>query len=107
MMTEIQTRRSSGSDVSVVLTIVAPCAPGRFGRSAQNLDNLRERVHGGDFKPFKLHLSDGRELSIPHPDFILVSRKVVVVATEEGVTYTIDPFHIVAISNQSAAGKPS
>jgi hypothetical protein len=71
------------------------------------LDNLRERVHGGDFNPFKLHLSDGRELSIPHPDFILVSRKVVVVATEEGVTYTIDPFHIVAISNQSAAGKPS
>jgi hypothetical protein len=63
-----------------------------------NLSNLRERVHGGDFRPFKLHLSDGRELSVPHPDFILVSRNLVVVVTEEGVSYTIDPLHIVSIS---------
>jgi len=60
-------------------------------------------VHGPGFKPFKLHLSDGWGLQVPHPDFILVSRNVVVVATEEGVTYTIDPLQIVAISDQSGA----
>ena len=70
-----------------------------------NLTNLRERVHGGEFRPFKLHLSDGRELAVPHPDFILVSKSVVVVATEDGVTYTIDPLHIVAISDQSPTSK--
>jgi len=70
-----------------------------------NLSNLRERVHGSDFRPFKVHLTDGREVPVPHPDFILVSRNVVVVVTEEGVTYTIDPLHIVAISDQSSAPK--
>jgi len=68
-----------------------------------NLNNLRERLHGPGFKPLKLRLSDGRELQVPHPDSILVSRNVVVVATEEGVTYTIDPLQIVAISDQSGA----
>ena len=63
-----------------------------------NLENLRARVKGGGFKPFKLHLSDGRELPVGHPELILVSRHVVVVATDDGVTYTVDPLHIVAIS---------
>lgn len=70
-----------------------------------NLSNLRERVHSGEFRPFKVHLTDGRELPVPHPDFILVSRNLVVVVTEEGVSYSIDPLHIVAISDQSTAPK--
>ncbi len=63
-----------------------------------NLENLRTRVRGGGFKPFKLHLSDGRELPVGHPELIIVTRHVVVVATDDGVTYSIDPLHIVAIS---------
>ena len=63
-----------------------------------NLENLRARVRGGGFKPFKLHLSDGLELAVGHPELILVTRQVVVVATDDGVTYTVDPLHIVAIS---------
>ena len=70
-----------------------------------NLENLRARLHETGFKPFTLHLSDGRSLPVPHPDFILVSRSVVVVVTEEGVTFTIDPLHIVAISDQSQTPK--
>jgi hypothetical protein len=68
-----------------------------------NLENLRARVKGGGFRPFKLHLSDGRELSVGHPELILVARQVVVVATDDGVTYTIDPLHIVAISEITSA----
>lgn len=71
-----------------------------------NLENLRARIRGGGFKPFKLHLSDGRELPVGHPELILVARHVVVVATDEGVTYSIDPLHIVAIS-EIAAGPPT
>jgi hypothetical protein len=73
-----------------------------------NLDNLRARVRGGGFKPFKLHLTDGRELPVGHPELIMVTPNVVVVATDEGVTYTVDPLHIVAISELAtdAATKP-
>jgi hypothetical protein len=67
-----------------------------------NLENLRARIRGGGFKPFKLHLSDGRELSVNHPELILVTRNVVVVATDDGVTFTVDPLHIVAISETSS-----
>lgn len=63
-----------------------------------NLENFKARVRGGGFSPFKLHLSDGRELPVGHPELILVSRHVVVVATDDGVTYSVDPLHIVAIS---------
>jgi hypothetical protein len=72
-----------------------------------NLENLRARVRGGGFKPFTLHLSDGRELPVPHPEFIAVSRNIVVVVTEDGVSYSIDPLHIVAISDKSAAPSAS
>lgn len=72
-----------------------------------NLENLRVRVRGGGFKPFKLHLSDGRELPVGHPELIMVTRNVVVVATDEGVTYTVDPLHIVAVSELLAATPPA
>ena len=67
-----------------------------------NLENLRARARGGGFKPFKLHLTDGRELAVNHPELFIVTRNVVVVATDEGVTYSIDPLHIVAISEPAA-----
>ncbi len=68
-----------------------------------NLENLRSRVRGAGFTPFTLHLTDGRELQVPHPEFIAVSRNIVVVVTEDGVSFSIDPLHIVAISDRSAA----
>ncbi|MEP6662465.1 MAG: hypothetical protein ABJC04_02265 [Verrucomicrobiota bacterium] len=42
--------------------------------------DMRDLVHSG--KPFRLHLADGKSLRVPHPDFILVSAEMVVVATE-------------------------
>ena len=63
-----------------------------------NLENLKQRVRGGGFKPFTLHLSDGRNLPVGHPELIVVSRYAIMVATDDGVTYTVDPLHIVAIS---------
>lgn len=66
-----------------------------------NLENLRARVRGGGFKPFKLHLSNGSDFEVPHPEFISVGRNLVVVISQDDVSYTIDPLHIVAISELS------
>ena len=43
---------------------------------------LRDLVHASPFKPFRLHLADGKDLRIPHPDFILVTHDMVAVANE-------------------------
>lgn len=71
-----------------------------------NLENLRARVRGGGFKPFKLHLTDGREISVAHPECIAISRNLVLVATDDGVGYTIDPLHIVAVSEEATPFAP-
>jgi len=45
-------------------------------------NNLRDLVHQIPFKPFHLHLADGKDLRVPHPDFALVAADYVVVANE-------------------------
>ncbi|MEO5804351.1 MAG: hypothetical protein ABIR24_12560 [Verrucomicrobiota bacterium] len=44
--------------------------------------DIRDLVHTSPFKPFRLHLMDGKNLRVPHPDFVLVTPELVVVATE-------------------------
>jgi hypothetical protein len=34
------------------------------------LETIKERIRVGRFKPFEIHLSDGKILDVPHPDFI-------------------------------------
>lgn len=43
-------------------------------------NQLKELVHAEPFQPFRLHLSDGKELTVPHRDYILVASPNVVVA---------------------------
>ena len=44
--------------------------------------NLRDLIQNQPFQPFRLHLSDGKDLRVPHPDFALVALEYVVVANE-------------------------
>jgi hypothetical protein len=44
--------------------------------------DIRALVHFQPFKPFRLHLVDGKDLRVPHPDFALVTAEYVVVANE-------------------------
>ena len=43
---------------------------------------IRALIHFSPFKPFRLHLVDGKDLRVPHPDFALVTAEYVVVANE-------------------------
>jgi hypothetical protein len=42
--------------------------------------DLRDLVRGSPFRPFRLHLADGKGLHVPHPDFALVTAEYLVVA---------------------------
>jgi hypothetical protein len=44
--------------------------------------NLRDLVQNQPFQPFRLHLADGKDLRVPHPDFALIAPEYVVVANE-------------------------
>jgi len=61
-----------------------------------NVELIRHRLRG-DFKPFTLYLSDGAKYDVPHPEFILVTRRSVVVANEQGLVDILDPLHIVSM----------
>ena len=64
-----------------------------------NLDPIRKRLHG-EFKPFTIHLSDGRKIPIPHPDFIAVGRGLLVVLDENDVDQVVDGLHIVSVEDR-------
>lgn len=60
-----------------------------------NVAELRSLTSNG-FRPFTLHLSDGRSFEVPHPDFIAISRRIVVVIGTDELPNLIDPLHIVS-----------
>ncbi len=50
------------------------------------VEKLREVMHATPFRPFTIHVADGRSLHVPHPDFIAVmgsGRTIVVTSPVE------------------------
>lgn len=45
-------------------------------------EDIRDLVYFQPFKPFRLHLVDGKDLRVPHPDYALVTVGYVVVANK-------------------------
>ncbi len=64
-----------------------------------NLDPIRNRLNA-DFKPFTLHLTDGRKIPVPHRDFIAIGRGIVVVVDENDVDQVVDGLHIVSVEDR-------
>jgi len=70
-----------------------------------DVELIRNRLHSG-FRPFTLYLSDGRKYDVPHPEFIMVTRRSVVVANERGLVDILDPLHIVSIKELEPGQQP-
>jgi hypothetical protein len=61
-----------------------------------NVEHLRNRLQG-PFRPFAVVASSGSKYPVPHPDFIFVTPRTVVIADQKGYTVTLDPLHLVAL----------
>jgi len=61
-----------------------------------SVDEIRRHITNG-FRPFVIRASDGREYRVPHKEFIMVTRRTVVVADEQGFVDILDPLHIAAV----------
>jgi hypothetical protein len=60
------------------------------------LEDIRHKVTNG-FRPFTLHTSDGREFHVPHKEFIMITKRSVVVADKKGFVDILDPVHITSL----------
>lgn len=69
-----------------------------------NVSHIRKRLKGG-FRPFVICTSDGNEYLVPHPEFILVTDRTVVVAESDGLVQVIDPLHITAVNDVRAPSR--
>ena len=66
-----------------------------------NVGQIKQRLENG-FKPFELHLSNGRRIRVPHPDFIAVGKHTIAVIDENDLACVIDALHIVSIDDMPA-----
>ena len=61
-----------------------------------NAQRIKEMVVE-NFKPFVIHMSDGRKFPVPHPEFVAIGKNVVVVITKNDRVHTLDPIHITSV----------
>ena len=61
-----------------------------------SLEEIRRRLENG-FHPFVIRTSDGKEFPVPHREFIMLTRRSVVVADNEGFVDILDPLHISSV----------
>jgi hypothetical protein len=73
-----------------------------------NVQLIRARL-GERFRPFAVVTSSGDKYPVPHPEFILITERTVVVADTQGYVVHLDPLHIVGLEDiparRNGAGK--
>ncbi len=62
-----------------------------------NVEGIREALHKDPFEPFVVRLADGRSLPVPHPDFVAVHPRRVIVISEDGSWSVVEPLLIVSL----------
>jgi hypothetical protein len=65
---------------------------------------IREALHKQPFEPFVFRLADGRQLAVPHPDFVAVSnRRVLVISPQDESVAWLEPLLIVSLDYAGAS----
>lgn len=67
--------------------------------TAMDIAGVREALHAQPFEPFTIRLADGRALPIPHPDFVAVTPRRVIVVAEDGSWTVVEPILITSLDH--------
>ena len=70
------------------------------GRNRMRAEQIREAQRAQPFHPFTMHLADGREFTVSHPDFLWISRTGRLAHVEDlaGNAELIDPMMVVSLT---------
>jgi hypothetical protein len=67
-----------------------------------DIAGVRAALHAQPFTAFTIRLADGRALHVPHPDFVAVTPRRVIVGTIDDTWSVLEPLLIVSLEH--AAG---
>lgn len=70
-----------------------------------DIAGIREALRKQPFKPSVIRLSDGRSLPVPHPDFVALTPRRVIVGAEDDSWNVIEPLLIVSLDYASSKSK--
>ncbi|MBM4033722.1 MAG: hypothetical protein FJ291_18345 [Planctomycetes bacterium] len=73
------------------------------------VEELKEVLHATPFRPFVLHLADGRDVFVKHPDFILISPtgRSAVVYLPDGALRIFDLLLVTEIEVKNSRRQPA
>jgi len=72
---------------------------GQFSWALQAVDiqGIREALRRQPFEPFAMRLADGRSLRVPHPEFVAVHPRRVIVIAQDGSWSVVEPLMVVSL----------
>jgi hypothetical protein len=70
--------------------------------SVMDIAGVREALHKQPFGPFVICLADGRSLTVPHPDFVALTPRRVIVGAADDSWSVIEPKLIVSLDYKSS-----
>jgi hypothetical protein len=62
-----------------------------------DIEGLREALRRQPFEPFAICLADGRSLRVPHPEFVALGTRRVIVVGENDSWSVVEPLLIVSL----------
>ena len=70
-----------------------------------DIAGIREALHKEPFEPFAIRLADGRSLPVPHPDFVALTPRRVIVGAADDSWAVVEPLLIVSLDYESPKPK--
>lgn len=70
-----------------------------------DIAGVREALHQNPSKPFVIRLADGISLPVPHPDFVALTPRRVIVGAEDDSWSILEPLLIVSLDSMPSKPK--
>ncbi len=64
-----------------------------------DIAGVRDALHSQPFVPFVIRLADGRSLPVPHPDFVALTPRRVIVGATDDTWSVVEPLLIVSLDH--------
>jgi len=66
-----------------------------------DITGVRDALHSQPFVPFTIRLADGRSLPVPHPDFVALTPRRVIVGAADDTWSVLEPLLIVSLDHEA------